>query len=60
MVGCISDPGDKIATNRGSKSTTENRIAIRVICATGPYLINVIHSSKLQVVPQATLFGTGH
>ncbi len=34
VVGSISDPDDKIATDLGSKSTTDNRIATRVISAT--------------------------
>ncbi len=34
MVYSISDPDDKIATEIGSKSTTDNRIATRVIFAT--------------------------
>ncbi len=39
MVGSISNPDDKIATNLGSKSTTENRTATSVISAIGPHLI---------------------
>ncbi len=38
MIGSISNPDAKIATDIGSKSTTENRIATEVISATGPDL----------------------
>ncbi len=39
MVSSISDPGDRIATDLASKSTTDNRIATRVISATNPDLL---------------------
>ncbi len=39
VVGSRSDPDDKIATDLCSQSTTENRIATRVISATGPRLL---------------------
>ncbi len=38
VVSSRSDPDDKIATDLGSKSTTNNRIATRVISATSPDL----------------------
>ncbi len=39
MVGSISNPDDKIATDLGSKATNDNRIATRVISATDPHLV---------------------
>ncbi len=36
VVGSISDTDDKIATDLSSQSTTDNRIAIRVISAINP------------------------
>ncbi len=41
MVSSRSDPNDKIATDRGSKRTTKNRIATSVISATSPDLVKV-------------------
>ncbi len=39
MVDNISNPDDKIATDLGSKSATEHRIATWVISATDPHLL---------------------
>ncbi len=47
MVGSISDPDDKIATELSSKSTTDNRIATRVISATSPDLFDIPRQCKL-------------
>ncbi len=41
VVGSRSDRYDKIATDRGSKITTENRITAGVTSATGPDLVIV-------------------
>ncbi len=41
VVSSRSDPNDKITTDLGSKITTENRIAIRVISATGFFHVPV-------------------
>ncbi len=42
MVGSIFDPNDKIATDLGSKSTTNNIIATGVISATNSDLLKCI------------------
>ncbi len=50
MVGSTSDPDDKITTDLGSKSTTENRIATGVTSATGPHLGINCYLTLLQLV----------
>ncbi len=59
MVGCRSDPDDKIATDLGSKSTTKNRIATRVTSATGPDLQILAISSYLSLYIECLAF-SGH
>ncbi len=41
MDGSSSHPNDKIATDLGSKTTTNNRTATGVISATGPHLLKL-------------------
>ncbi len=42
MVGSISNSDNKIATNLGSKTATDNRTATGVISATGSHLITYL------------------
>ncbi len=44
IICSSSNPDNKIATDLGSKSTTNNRIATGVISANGPHLINSFYS----------------
>ncbi len=46
VVGTRSDPDDKIAINLGNKSTTENRIATRVISTVGPDLMKEVRDNN--------------
>ncbi len=46
MIASISNTGDKITIDLGSKGTTDNIIAPGVISATDPYLIESANSFK--------------
>ncbi len=58
MVGSIFDPDDKIATNLGSKSTTENIIVTRVISATGPDLLRTCPIFLVYLTMALTISGS--